>query len=84
VLLLTRDPLTDVTGSAQALFGFTDEPADPNGLLYLRARFYPLAIGTFGSRDPLETGKRASCVHVDSLMWNVLIHVLLCWKGCIS
>jgi RHS repeat-associated protein len=33
-------------------FGFTAEQTDPNGLLYLRARYYNLQSGTFLTPDP--------------------------------
>jgi len=35
-------------------FGFTGEPTDANGLVYLRARYYIPALGVFPSLDPLE------------------------------
>jgi RHS repeat-associated protein len=44
------------TGSSQTPFGFTGEPTDSNGLLYLRARYYNPALGVFPSLDPLEGG----------------------------
>ncbi|MBX7133995.1 MAG: S-layer homology domain-containing protein [Fimbriimonadaceae bacterium] len=36
-------------------FGFTGEPMDSNGLLYLRARYYDAATGRFISRDPIRS-----------------------------
>jgi len=40
---------------AQTDYGFTGEPFDAtSGLVYLRARHYRLANGTFASRDPFE------------------------------
>jgi RHS repeat-associated protein len=37
-------------------FGFTGEQNDPNGLEYLRARYYDPATGRFLGRDPLGQG----------------------------
>jgi RHS repeat-associated protein len=42
------------TGTSQTSYGFTGEPTDANGLLYLRARYYNPTIGTFMSLDPFE------------------------------
>lgn len=44
----------DVTGIAETPFGFTGEMVDPNGLVYLRARYYSPALGAFPSLDPVE------------------------------
>jgi RHS repeat-associated protein len=35
-------------------FGYTGEMEDPNGLVYLRARYYSHNLGTFISQDPYE------------------------------
>jgi RHS repeat-associated protein len=42
------------TGSIQTSYGFTGEPMDDNGLLYLRARYYNPAAGVFTALDPFE------------------------------
>ncbi|MEO8609210.1 MAG: RHS repeat-associated core domain-containing protein [Chloroflexota bacterium] len=44
----------DATGSNQTVYGFTGEPTDDNGLLYLRARYYNPAAGVFTALDPFE------------------------------
>jgi RHS repeat-associated protein len=44
--------LLDATGASDAPFGFTGEPADPTGLVHLRARSYDPALGRFLNRDP--------------------------------
>jgi RHS repeat-associated protein len=40
------------------VFGFTGEPSDANGLVYLRARYYNPTIGQFPSLDPIEVPNR--------------------------
>jgi len=42
------------TGTSQTIFGYTGEPTDGNGLVYLRARYYNPTLGVFPSLDPLE------------------------------
>ncbi|MBZ0282462.1 MAG: hypothetical protein K8L97_17105 [Anaerolineae bacterium] len=42
------------TGTSQTDYGFTGEPTDSNGLLYLRARYYNPATSVFTSLDPFE------------------------------
>ncbi|MCL5058255.1 MAG: right-handed parallel beta-helix repeat-containing protein [Actinobacteria bacterium] len=37
--------------SVENIFGFTGEPRDPSGLIFLRARYYDPATGRFISRD---------------------------------
>ena len=44
----------DATGTPQTEFGFTGEMTDPNGLVYLRERYYNPLTGTFVSQDPAE------------------------------
>ena len=44
----------DVLGPEQTMFGYTGEPTDPNGLVYLRNRYYSPQLGTFISQDPTE------------------------------
>ena len=44
------------TGTSGTDFTFTGEQNDPNGLEYLRARYYDPATGRFLSRDPLGGG----------------------------
>ncbi len=41
-------------GASPSVFGFTGEPTDDNGLVYLRARYYNPALGVFMELDPLE------------------------------
>lgn len=43
--------LTASTGTATQPFGFTGEPTDATGLLYLRARYYDPELGRFMSQD---------------------------------
>jgi len=43
-----------MTGANQTPFGFTGEPTDANTLLYLRARYYAPALGSFTARDHLD------------------------------
>jgi RHS repeat-associated protein len=40
-----------LSGSSQQPFGFTGEPEDSTGLLYLRARYYSPELGRFTTRD---------------------------------
>jgi RHS repeat-associated protein len=42
------------TGTSQTVFGFTGEPSDGNGLVYLRARYYNPTSGVFTGPDPFE------------------------------
>jgi len=51
------DPFGSV-GSNPTPFNFTGEPADSNGLVHLRARYYHPGLGNFISLDPLETANR--------------------------
>ncbi|MEO8611410.1 MAG: RHS repeat-associated core domain-containing protein [Chloroflexota bacterium] len=44
----------DAMGSNQTVYGFTGEPTDDNGLLYLRARYYNPVAGVFTALDPFE------------------------------
>ncbi|CAG0975299.1 hypothetical protein ANRL4_01527 [Anaerolineae bacterium] len=46
------------SGTAQTGFGFTGEPTDASGLVYLRARYYVPGLGVFPSLDPVEEGNR--------------------------
>ncbi len=50
------------TGTSQTAYGFTGEPTDGNGLVYLRNRYYAPGIGIFASIDPLETANRYAYV----------------------
>ena len=43
--------VTTSTGTSQTSYGFTNEYTDPNGLVYLRARYYAPTEGRFLSRD---------------------------------
>jgi RHS repeat-associated protein len=43
----------DVQGAAQTPFGFTGEMTDPNGLVYLRNRYYDPTLGVFPSPDSI-------------------------------
>ncbi|MBZ0277692.1 MAG: RHS repeat-associated core domain-containing protein [Anaerolineae bacterium] len=43
-----------LTGTNQTPYGFTGEPLDDNGLLYLRARYYAPGLGVFTALDPFE------------------------------
>jgi RHS repeat-associated protein len=49
-------------GTDPTLYGFTGEPSDANGLVYLRARHYSPALGQFINRDPAETFNRYAYV----------------------
>jgi len=46
------------SGSNATEFTFTGEQNDPNGLEYLRARYYDSATGRFLGRDPLPCGPK--------------------------
>jgi RHS repeat-associated protein len=48
------NPFEQFGGQTAAAFGFTGEQTDPNGLLFLRARYYHPGLGTFLSLDPKE------------------------------
>ena len=43
--------VTRTVGTSQTSYGFTNEATDPNGLVYLRARYYAPTDGRFISRD---------------------------------
>ncbi len=43
--------VTQSVGTSQTSYGFTNEFTDPNGLVYLRARYYAPIDGRFISRD---------------------------------
>ena len=43
-----------LTGTQQMIYGYTGEPVDSNGLVYLRYRYYNPKTGTFISQDPYE------------------------------
>jgi RHS repeat-associated protein len=45
-------------GTDQTSYGFTGEQSDPNGLVYLRARYHSPSLGQFLNLDPLETFNR--------------------------
>jgi RHS repeat-associated protein len=47
------EPFGEV-GTDASVFGFTGEPTDENGLVYLRARYYNPILGVFPSLDPVE------------------------------
>jgi hypothetical protein len=49
---------TILLGVTPSPFGLTGEPTDPNGLLYLHARYHAPAIGAFGSRDQIIGANR--------------------------
>ncbi len=51
------------TGTPQTNYGFTGEPTDGTGLVYLRARYLNPALGVFPSLDPLELGNRYQYVN---------------------
>lgn len=44
----------DVVGPDQTMYGYTGEPTDENGLVYLRSRHYHPGLGTFISQDSYE------------------------------
>lgn len=56
------------TGTRQTPFGYTGEPTDTNGLVYLRARYYNPALGVFPSLDPLE-GDMARAGSLNRYSW---------------
>ena len=54
-LAQTYDPYGTVyasAGSGASSYGFTGEQVDPNGLVYLRARYYEPGMGRFLNMDP--------------------------------
>ena len=53
---------TQISGSSQSAYGFTGEPTDSNGFLYLRARYLRPELGQFLSLDAVEQGNRYSYV----------------------
>jgi len=44
----------ETSGSLTSSLGYTGEFTDPNGLVYLRARYLQPGYGTFLSKDPFE------------------------------
>ncbi|HBV98040.1 MAG: hypothetical protein JL50_00965 [Peptococcaceae bacterium BICA1-7] len=46
--------IQSVNESVDNIFGFTGEPRDPSGLIFLRARYYDPVTGRFISRDTYE------------------------------
>ncbi len=56
------------TGTSQTPYGFTGEPTDGNGLVYLRARYYSPALGVFPSRDPFE-GMAERAMSLNGYSW---------------
>ncbi|MCB9456134.1 MAG: RHS repeat-associated core domain-containing protein [Anaerolineaceae bacterium] len=46
--------VTMVENYQSPAYGFTGEPLDENGLLYLRARYYAPGLGVFTALDPFE------------------------------
>jgi RHS repeat-associated protein len=46
--------LVGTQGTPQTPFGFTGEMTDPNGLVYLRNRYYDPSLGVFPNLDPVE------------------------------
>ena len=54
---------------AETEFSFTGEQNDPNGLEYLRARYYDAAVGRFVSRDPLSFAQLLS-VSIDHFLYG--------------
>ncbi len=56
------------TGSSQTAYGFTGEPTDGNGLVYLRARYYNPGLGVFTGLDPLE-GEMVSTMSLNRYMY---------------
>lgn len=50
------------SGTNQTPYGFTGEPTDGNGLLYLRERYLRPALAQFVSLDPLEVFNRYAYV----------------------
>jgi RHS repeat-associated protein len=56
-----------LTGTLQTDFGFTGEPTGMGGLVYLRARYYNPAMGTFTGLDPIEEGNRYAYVNGDPI-----------------
>jgi RHS repeat-associated protein len=52
---VVNDPFgnpTAIVGMPQTAYGYTGEPTDPNGLVYLRERYYNPSMGAFISQDP--------------------------------
>jgi RHS repeat-associated protein len=50
--------VSQASGSSQTVYGFTGEPTDSNGVVYLRARGYIPVLGRFPNMDRLETLNR--------------------------
>jgi len=61
-------PVRTHTG-ASTEWTFTGEQNDPNGLEYLRARYYDPAIGRFLGRDPIGSLNRYAYVLNNPLRW---------------
>jgi RHS repeat-associated protein len=53
-ILSSFGELTSQTGTTQTPFGFTGEPTDQNGLVYMRSRHYNPLLGTFPQLDSYE------------------------------
>jgi RHS repeat-associated protein len=56
------------TGSIVTKYGYTGEPTNENGLVYLRARHYHPTFGVFPSLDPLE-GEPSQPLPLNRYMW---------------
>jgi RHS repeat-associated protein len=56
------------TGSVVTQYGYTGEPTNENGLVYLRARHYHPTFGVFPNLDPLEGGMEQP-LSLNRYMW---------------
>jgi RHS repeat-associated protein len=65
---MSYTPYGQPQGSYGAGFGFTGEETDPNGQIYLRARYYNPNIGIFSALDPWE-GVAANAMSLNGYSW---------------
>jgi RHS repeat-associated protein len=61
---------TQLGGTAATVYGFTGEPTDTSGLVYLRARYMRPGIAAFLSLDPVVEGNRYGYVGGNPVMWT--------------
>jgi RHS repeat-associated protein len=61
---------TQLGGAPATVYGFTGEPTDASGLVYLRARYMRPGIAAFLSLDPVVEGNRYGYANANPVMWT--------------